>query len=62
MTATATTAPIMPYNPMLDMLDKGDTFLTGENVTAIDMLEPLTVIEPDDGETDNPDTLLTVYE
>ena len=34
----------------------------GENVTAFDTLAPLMDIEPDDSETEYPDTLLVAYE
>ena len=52
----------MPYSSVLDMPDDGGDFLMGENVTAFDTLAPLTDIEPDDGETEYPDTLLVAYE
>ena len=52
----------MPYSSVLDTPDDGGDFLMGENITVFDTLAPLTDIEPDDGETEYPDTLLVAYE
>lgn len=51
-TATAMTAPIMPYRTMLDIPDAGEDFLTGVNEIVFDIPAPLTVIEPDDNKTE----------
>ena len=60
--ATTATAPIIPYSSVLDMPDGGVDLLMGVNETVFDALAPLTDMEPDDDDTEYPDTLLTVYE
>lgn len=47
---------------MLDIPDGVGDLLISVNEIVFDILAPLTDIEPDDGETEYPDTLLTVYE
>ena len=44
------------------MPDGGVDLLMGVNETVFDTLAPLTDMEPDDDDTEYPDTLLTVYE
>ena len=44
------------------MPDDGVNLLMGVNETVFDTLAPLTDMEPDDDDTEYPDTLLTVYE
>ena len=44
------------------MPDGGVDLLMGVNETVFDTLAPLTDMEVDDGDTEYPDTLLTVYE
>ena len=44
------------------MPDGGVDLLMGVNETVFDTLAPLTDMEPDDGDTEYPDTPLTVYE
>ena len=60
--APTTTTPIIPYCSVLDMPDGVGDLLMGVNETAFDALVPLTDMEPDDDDTEYPDTLLTVYE
>ena len=43
------------------MPDDGVNLLMGVNETVFDTLAPLTDMEPDDDDTEYPDTLLTVY-
>ena len=60
--ATTATAPIIPYSSVLDIPDGGVDLFMGVNETAFDTLAPLTDMEPDDDDTEYPDTPLTVYE
>ena len=46
----------------MNMPDGGVDLLTDVNETFFDTLVPLTDMEPDDDDTEYPDTLLTVYE
>lgn len=56
------TPPNIPYSSSAAIPDPEDDFLMGENVMVFDTLFPLTDIEPDETETEYPETLPTVKE